>query len=240
MEQRIGRGLAYRNSASYQMRRSEKEILKMAFDFKKEYKEFYMPKCKPEIVDVPKANYIAVRGKGNPNEEGGAYQQAVGVLYALAYTLKMSYKTDYRMEGFYEYVVPPLEGFWWQDGIDGVDYSKKDLFNWISVIRLPDFVTERDFAWAVETATKKKKLDCSIAEYLTIDEGTCVQIMHIGPFDDEQKTVSIMDAYIKDNGYENDFRDGRLHHEIYLSDARKVAPEKWKTVIRHPIRRIYH
>lgn len=212
----------------------------MAFDFKKEYKEFYMPKCKPEIVDVPKANYIAVRGKGNPNEEGGAYQQAVGVLYALAYTLKMSYKTDYRMEGFYEYVVPPLEGFWWQDGIDGVDYSKKDLFNWISVIRLPDFVTERDFAWAVETATKKKKLDCSIAEYLTIDEGTCVQIMHIGPFDDEQKTVSIMDAYIKDNGYENDFRDGRLHHEIYLSDARKVAPEKWKTVIRHPIRRIYH
>jgi hypothetical protein len=222
------------------MRRSEKEILKMAFDFKKEYKEFYMPKCKPEIVDVPKANYIAVRGKGNPNEEGGAYQQAVGVLYALAYTLKMSYKTDYRMEGFFEYVVPPLEGFWWQDGIDGVDYSKKDLFNWISVIRLPDFVTERDFAWAVETATKKKKLDCSIAEYLTIDEGTCVQIMHIGPFDDEQKTVSIMDAYIKDNGYENDFRDGRLHHEIYLSDARKVAPEKWKTVIRHPIRRIYH
>ena len=212
----------------------------MAFDFKKEYKEFYMPKCKPEIVDVPKANYIAVRGKGNPNEEGGAYQQAVGVLYALAYTLKMSYKTDYRMEGFFEYVVPPLEGFWWQDGIDGVGYSNKDLFNWISVIRLPDFVTERDFAWAVETATKKKKLDCSIAEYLTIDEGTCVQIMHIGPFDDEPKTVSIMDAYIKDNGYENDFRDGRLHHEIYLSDARKVAPEKWKTVIRHPIRRIYH
>ena len=220
------------------MRRSEKEILKMAFDFKKEYKEFYMPKCKPEIVDVPKANYIAVRGKGNPNEEGGAYQQAVGVLYALAYTLKMSYKTDYRMEGFFEYVVPPLEGFWWQDGIDGVDYSNKDLFNWISVIRLPDFVTERDFAWAVETATKKKKLDCSMAEYLTIDEGTCIQIMHIGPFDDEPKTVSIMDAYIKENGYENDFSDGRLHHEIYLSDARKVAPEKWKTVIRHPIKKL--
>lgn len=220
------------------MRRSEKEILKMAFDFKKEYKEFYMPKCKPEIVDVPKANYIAVRGKGNPNEEGGAYQQAVGVLYALAYTLKMSYKTDYIMEGYYEYVVPPLEGFWWQDGIDGVDYSNKDLFNWISVIRLPDFVTERDFAWAVETATKKKKLDCSMAEYLTIDEGTCIQIMHIGPFDDEPKTVSIMDAYIKENGYENDFSDGRLHHEIYLSDARKVAPEKWKTVIRHPIKKL--
>ena len=210
----------------------------MAFDFKKEYKKFYMPKCKPEIVDVPKANYIAVRGKGNPNEEGGAYQQAVGVLYALAYTLKMSYKTDYRMEGFFEYVVPPLEGFWWQDGIDGVDYSNKDLFNWISVIRLPDFVTERDFAWAVETATKKKKLDCSMAEYLTIDEGTCIQIMHIGPFDDEPKTVSIMDAYIKENGYENDFSDGRLHHEIYLSDARKVAPEKWKTVIRHPIKKL--
>lgn len=207
----------------------------MAFDFKKEYKEFYMPKNKPEIVTVPKANYIAVRGKGNPNEEGGAYQQAISVLYAVAYTLKMSYKTDYKIEGFFEYVVPPLEGFWWQENVEGVDYSNKDTFNWISVIRLPDFVTKDDFNWAVDTATKKKKLDCSSAEFLTIDEGLCVQIMHIGPFDNEPESVAIMDAYLEENGYENDLSDTRLHHEIYMSDARKVAPEKWKTVIRHPI-----
>ena len=209
----------------------------MAFDFKKEYKEFYMPKSKPETVTVPKANYIAVRGKGDPNDEGGTYQQAVGILYAVAYTLKMSYKTDYRIEGFFDYVVPPLEGFWWQEGVDGIDYSDKSTFNWISVIRLPDFVTQKDFDWAVNTAQKKKHLDCSRAEFLTIDEGLCVQIMHIGPFDDEPATVSMMNAYLAENGYENDLSDSRLHHEIYLSDARKVAPEKWKTVIRHPIKR---
>lgn len=207
----------------------------MAFDFKKEYKEFYMPKNKPEIVNVPKANYIAVRGQGNPNEKGGAYQQAIGVLYAVAYTLKMSYKTDYKMEGFFEYVVPPLEGFWWQQDVKGVDYTNKDTFCWISVIRLPDFVTKKDFDWAVETASKKKKMDCSNAEFLTVEEGLCVQIMHKGAFDNEPETVAVMDTYLAENGYENDFSDGRLHHEIYLSDARRVAPEKWKTVIRHPI-----
>ena len=209
----------------------------MAFDFKKEYKEFYMPKNKPEIVEGPPANYIAVRGKGDPNEEGGEYQQAIGVLYAIAYTIKMSYKTDHHIEGFYEYVVPPLEGFWWQDDTDGVDYSDKASFNWISVIRLPDFVTEKDFEWAVQTATKKKKLDCSSAEFLKVDEGLCVQIMHLGSFDDEPATVEIMDKYIHENGYVNDINDKRLHHEIYMSDARKVAPEKWKTVIRHPIKK---
>lgn len=209
----------------------------MAFDFKKEYKEFYMPKNKPEIVNVPKANYIAVRGQGNPNEKGGAYQQAIGVLYAVAYTLKMSYKTDYKMEGFFEYVVPPLEGFWWQKDVKGVDYTNKDTFCWISVIRLPDFVTKKAFEWAVETASKKKKMDCSNAEFLTVEEGLCVQIMHRGAFDDEPETVAVMDAYLAENGYENDFSDGRLHHEIYLSDARRAAPEKWKTVIRHPIKK---
>ena len=209
----------------------------MAFDFKKEYKELYMPKSIPEIVDVPKANYIAVRGKGNPNEEGGDYQRAISVLYAVAYTLKMSYKTDYKIEGFYEYVVPPLEGFWWQDNVDGVDYSNKDTFNWISVIRLPGFVKENDFVWAVETATRKKKIDCSMAEFTTIDEGLCVQIMHLGSFDDEPVSVALMDKFLSDNGYINDINDCRLHHEIYLSDARKVAPEKWKTVIRHPIKK---
>ena len=209
----------------------------MAFDFKKEYKEFYMSKNKPEIVTVPKANYIAVRGKGDPNEEGGAYQQAIGVLYAVAYTLKMSYKSDYKIEGFFEYVVPPLEGFWWQEGVDGIDYNDKSTFCWISVIRLPDFISKEDFDWAVETAAKKKKLDCSAAEFLAIDEGLCVQIMHLGPFDDEPATVEVMNRYLDENGYENDFSDTRNHHEIYLSDARRVAPEKWKTVIRHPIKK---
>lgn len=208
----------------------------MAFDFKKEYKELYMPKNQPEIVTVPKANYIAVRGEGDPNEEGGAYKQAISVLYAIAYTLKMSYKTDYKIEGFFEYVVPPLEGFWWQDGVEGVDYSNKNTFKWISVIRLPDFVSKKDFDWAVKVASKKKKIDCSIAEYLTIEEGLCVQIMHHGPFDDEPETVNIMDKFLEQNGYQNDFSDTRLHHEIYLSDVGKVPPEKWKTVIRHPIK----
>ena len=209
----------------------------MPFDFKKEFKEFYMPKNKPEIVNVPKANYIAVRGKGNPNDEDGEYQKAVGVLYAIAYTLKMSYKTDYKIEGFFEYVVPPLEGFWWQEGVKGIDYNSKSTFNWISVIRLPDFVTEKDSEWAVDTAAKKKKIDCSSAEFLTVEEGLCVQIMHNGPFDDEPATVAVMDEYLAQNGYVNDINEKRLHHEIYMSDARKVAPEKWKTVIRHPIRK---
>lgn len=209
----------------------------MAFDFKKEYKEFYMPKNKPEIVTVPQANYIAVRGKGNPNEIDGAYQKAISILYTVAYTLKMSYKTEHKIEGFFEYVVPPLEGFWWQDNVDSIDYADKAAFNWISVIRLPEFITQKDFEWAVETASEKKKLDCSSAEFLTVDEGLCVQIMHIGAFDDEPQTVTLMDEYIAQNGYENDITESRLHHEIYLSDARKVAPEKWKTVIRHPIKR---
>ena len=209
----------------------------MAFDFKKEYREFYLPKNKPEIVTVPPASYIAVRGQGDPNEEGGAYQAAIGVLYAVAYTLKMSYKTDYRIEGFYEYVVPPLEGFWRQEGITGVDYANKAAFQWISVIRLPDFVTEKDLRWAVETATRKKKLDCSAAEFLTIDEGLCVQILHQGPYDDEPATVALLDRFLLENGCENDLSDTRWHHEIYLSDARKTPPEKWKTVIRHPIRK---
>lgn len=208
----------------------------MAFDFKKEYKEFYMPKNKPEIVNVPAMNYVAVRGKGDPNEENGSYQKAIGILYAVAYTLKMSYKTNYKIDGFFEYVVPPLEGFWWQDHTDSVDYIDKSTFNWISVIRLPDFITKKDFDWAVETAQKKKNIDCTSAEFLTLEEGLCVQMMHFGSFDDEPQSVSVMNEYIENNGYENDINEKRLHHEIYLSDARKVPTEKWKTVIRHPIK----
>lgn len=207
----------------------------MAFDFKKEYKEYYLPKNKPEIVTVPPMKYIAVRGEGDPNAEGGAYQQAIGVLYAVAYTLKMSHKTGHKIEGFFEYVVPPLEGFWQQEAPGAIDYSRKEAFRWVSVIRVPDFVTRADFDWAVEAASKKKKLDCSRAEFLTIDEGLCVQMMHLGPFDSEPESVARMDAYLKEQGYANDFSEARMHHEIYLSDARKVPAEKWKTVIRHPI-----
>ena len=209
----------------------------MAFDFKKEYKEFYLPKNTPQLVAVPPMNYIAVRGQGDPNEEGGAYKAAIGVLYAVAYTVKMSKLSDHRIEGYYDFVVPPLEGFWWQEGVEGVDYSNKAAFRWISVIRLPEFVTKVDFAWAVSEASEKKKLDCAKAEFLTVDEGLCVQIMHVGPYDNEPETVRIMDAYLAENGFENDFSGGRLHHEIYLSDARRVDPSKWKTVIRHPVKK---
>lgn len=210
----------------------------MPFDFKKEYKEFYMPKGKPEIVTVPKMNYIAVRGKGNPNEEDGEYKKSIELLYGIAYTIKMSKKGDHKIEGYFDYVVPPLEGFWWQENVDGIDYSHKENFQWISVIRLPDFVTKADFDWAVVEASRKKKMDFSKVEFLTLEEGLCVQCMHSGSYDDEPATVAAMDKFIADNGYENDISDTRRHHEIYLSDARKVAPEKLKTVIRHPIKKV--
>jgi len=209
----------------------------MPFDFKKEFKEYYMPKNKPQIVEIPTMNYIAVRGKGDPNDENGEYKRAIEVLYAVAYTLKMSYKTDYKINGFFEYVVPPLEGFWRSENGGAFDYADKSQLRWISVIRLPDFVTEKDFTWAVETASKKKKLDCSAAEFLTLNEGLCVQIMHNGSYDDEPATVELMDKFITENGFQNDFSNDRLHHEIYLSDPRKSLPEKWKTVIRHPIKK---
>ena len=209
----------------------------MPFDFKKEFKEFYMPKGEPEIVAVPKMNYIAVRGKGNPNEEDGEYKKSIELLYGIAYTIKMSKKGDHKIDGYFDYVVPPLEGFWWQENLDGIDYGHKENFQWISVIRLPDFVTKADFDWAVGEATRKKKMDFSKVEFLEIEEGLCVQCMHSGSYDDEPATVAAMDKFIADNGFENDISDSRRHHEIYLSDARKVAPDKLKTVIRHPIRK---
>ena len=208
----------------------------MAFDYKKEYKEFYMPKNKPSIVTVPSMNYIAVRGTGNPNQEDGEYKQSIGLLYGIAFTVKMSKKGDHRIEGYFDYVVPPLEGFWWMEGVTEIDYNRKEDFNWISVIRLPDFVTKADFDWAVGVATTKKKTDFSKVEFLTYDEGLCVQCMHIGSYDDEPATVAMMHAFMDQQGYELDITDKRLHHEIYLSDARKVDPEKLKTVIRHPIK----
>ncbi len=210
----------------------------MAFDYKKEYKEFYMPKNKPEIIDIPEMKYIAVRGKGDPNVEGGEYKAAIGLLYGIAFTIKMSKKGSRQIEGYFDYVVPPLEGFWWQEGIEGVDYGRKEEFCWISVIRLPDFVSGEDVEWAVEEAGRKKGQDFSKVEFLVIKEGLCVQCMHIGAYDEEPATVDKMNQYLQENGYEDDFSAERLHHEIYLSDARRVAPEKRKTVIRHPVRKV--
>ncbi|MBR2844804.1 MAG: GyrI-like domain-containing protein [Solobacterium sp.] len=209
----------------------------MSFDYKKEYREYYLPKTKPQIVDVPEMNFIAVSGKGDPNQPDGDYKKAVGMLYTIAYTIKMSRKTGHRIEGYFDYVVPPLEGFWRQEGREGMDYSYKEDFIWTSVIRLPDFVTEADFRWAVQEAERKKHMDLSKAEFLRIREGLCVQCMHIGPYDDEPETISKMDRFLEENGYENDFSEERIHHEIYLSDVTRTAPAKLKTVIRHPVRR---
>ena len=209
----------------------------MALDYKKAYKEFYMPGKKPSIVTIPSMNYIAVRGQGDPNQEDGEYKQSIGLLYGVAFTIKMSKMGDHRIDGYFDYIVPPLVGFWWQDGVQGIDYAHKDAFQWISVIRLPDFVTADDFAWAVEEATRKKKTDFSKAEFLTYDEGLCVQCMHVGSYDNEPATVARMHEYMESQGYVLDITSQRMHHEIYLSDARKVAPEKLKTVIRHPIRK---
>ncbi len=210
----------------------------MAFDYKKEYKEFYMPANKPSIVTVPKMNYIAVRGKGNPNDENGEYKNSIGLLYAIAFTIKMSYKGSHKIDGYFEYVVPPLEGFWWQEGSVTIDYANKNGFNFISLIRLPDFVTKADFDWAVREATNKKKADFSKVEFLAYDEGVCVQCMHVGSYDDEPKTVALMHEYMAVNGYALDISESRYHHEIYLSDPRKCAVEKLKTVVRHPIKKV--
>ena len=208
----------------------------MAFDYKKEYKEFYLPPAKPGIVTIPAMNFVAVRGSGNPNDEDGEYKAALELLYGIAFTLKMSYKGNHRIDGYFEYVVPPLEGFWWQEGVAGIDYAHKNDFQWISVIRLPDFVTKADFDWAVAEATAKKKRDFSKAEFLTYEEGLCVQCMHLGSYDNEPATVQLMKDFAEAQGYQIAIDDVRRHHEIYLSDPRRTAPEKLKTVIRHPIK----
>ncbi len=209
----------------------------MTFDYKKEYKEFYMPKNKPNIIEIPKMNYIAVRGKGNPNEENSEYKQTIGLLYSVAFTIKMSYKTSHKIEGYFEYVVPPLEGFWWQNGIEGLDYNRKEDMEFISMIRLPDFVTKEEFNWAINEATNKKKQDFSKVEFLSYDEGLCVQCMHIGSYDNEPATIETMKKYAEENGYEIDINETRYHHEIYLSDPRKCDESRLKTVIRHPIKK---
>ena len=207
-----------------------------AFDYKKEYKEFYLPPRKPQIVEVPEMNFLAVRGMGDPNEEEGDYKAAIGLLYSIAYTIKMSKMGKHRIEGYFDYVVPPLEGFSWQYGVQGVDYTRKDQFQWISLIRLPEFVTREEFDWAIQEASVKKQMDFSKVEFFTYHEGLCVQCMHIGPYDNEPVTVREMERHVKEQGYKLDFSDQRYHHEIYLSDVRKCKPENLKTVIRQPIK----
>lgn len=209
----------------------------MPFDFKKEYRGLYQPKDKPSIVEVPAMWFLAVEGTGDPNEEGGAYKHAIELLYGVAYTLKMSYKTDHAIEGFFEYVVPPLEGFWWQEGVEGFDCTRKSSLSWVSAIRVPEFVGEEDFAWALDAATAEKGLDFSPVRFVRIDEGLCVQCMHVGPYDGEPATVAAMHAFAEERGHAPDFSDARRHHEIYLSDPRKADPAKMKTVVRHPIRK---
>lgn len=209
----------------------------MAFDFKKEFKEFYQPSTKPSIIEIPNMKFIAVRGTGDPNEEAGEYQEAIAQLYGVAYKLRMSYKGERQIEGYYQYVVPPLEGFWWQEGVKGVDYSKMENFQFISLIRLPEFITEEDVEWAKETVAEKKKDDFSKVQYFEYEEGLVVQCMHIGPYREEQRTVQLMNDFIEDEGYTTDFSDDRYHHEIYISDPRRSNPENLKTVLRHPVRK---
>ena len=210
----------------------------MAFDFKKEYREFYLPKNKPELLTIPPMNFLAVRGMGDPNQEGGAYKEAIGLLYGIAFTIKMSKLGTKSLDGYFDFVVPPLEGLWWQAGTAGIDFAHKETFQWISLIRLPDFVGQEAVRWAVEEATEKKKLDFSKVEYLRYEEGLCIQCMHRGPYDQEPATIEAMDTYARERGYETDFFQGRYHHEIYLSDVRRCKPENLKTVIRHPVRAV--
>ena len=210
----------------------------MAFDFKKEYKEFYLPPSKPGIVEIPGMNYLAVRGQGDPNAEDSDYKASIGLQYGEAFTLKMSWRSGHPIEGYFDYVVPPLEGFWWQEGRVGIDYAHKEDFRFLSVIRLPDFVTEEDFLWARAEAAAKKGADFSRVEFLPLEEGLCVQMLHVGPYDDEPVSIARMEDYLRQQGFRPDFSETRLHHEIYLSDARKVPPERRRTVLRHPIARL--
>ncbi len=208
----------------------------MAFDYKKEYKEFYLPSRKPGMIEIPAMNYVAVRGKGDPNEPDGAYKRALNLLYGISFTIKMSYKGPHRIDGYFSYVVPPLEGLWWQEGVSGIDYSRKEGFQWISMIRLPDFAGREEFDWAVKEASEKKQQDFSDVEFFTYREGLCVQCMHVGSYDDEPETIKRMEEFAAEQGYQPDFSDGRFHHEIYLSDPRRTATERLRTVIRHPVK----
>jgi len=202
-------------------------------DYKKEYKDLYLPKNQPSIINVPEMAFAAVEGKGDPNEKNGEYQNAVGLLYAVQYTIKMSKMGSNIPDGYFDYVVPPLEGFWWYEGKTKPKNKSKN--NWLSIIRLPEYVNKKVFEWACKEVKSKKNLDTGKAQFIKIKEGLCVQCMHIGSYDDEPKTLKMIDKFIEENGLTNDISGTRRHHEIYLSDPRKTDVSKLKTVLRIPV-----
>jgi len=205
-------------------------------DYKKEYKDLYLPKSEPVIIKIPEMIFVAVEGKGDPNVTDGEYKKAMEILYGIQYTIKMSKKGTSIPNGYFDYVVPPLEGLWWT--LDNkFDQKNKHKFNWISMIRLPEYVNKDVFKWACEEASKKKKINTEKAYLYKYNEGLCVQCMHIGSYDNEPKTLALIDDYINKNNLKNDITDKRRHHEIYLSDPRKAEPEKMKTVLRIPIKK---
>lgn len=207
------------------------------FDFKKEYKELYMPDKKPTIIDVPEMLFLQVAGKGDPNTSPD-YKNALEILYGLSYTIKMSKMKGNQPAGYFDFVVPPLEGFWWLEDVNyrGGPILDKNKFGWISAIRQPDFVTKEVFHDAKIALQKKKpELDVSLASLKRIKEGLCVQIMHIGSYDEEPESIERMEQYAIDLGYKIEINEDRRHHEIYMNDARKTPKEKLRTIIRHPI-----
>jgi len=212
--------------------------MEIVVDYKKEYKDLYLPKTTPTILDVGEIQFVAIEGRGNPNEEGGEYQRAIEVLYAILYTIKMSKKGNYVPDGYFDFVVPPLEGFWWLENNEEYSPEKKSKQQWVSVIRLPEFADEKVFEWACKEATKKKKIDTTKAKFLKIKEGLCVQCLHIGSFDEEPRTLKQINDFIEMNGLQNDMSEMRRHHEIYLSDPRKTEASKLKTILRIPVKRI--
>ena len=205
-------------------------------DYKNEYKDLYMPKTTPVMVNVPEMLFVTVEGRGNPNDENGEYRQAIPLLYAIQYTIKMSKKGSYTPEGYFDYVVPPLEGFWWLDRNEDFSIQDKSRYCWLSVIRLPEFVDENVFEWACKEVSKKKKIDTQKAQFLKMTEGLCVQCLHVGAYDDEPETLKLMNDFIARNGMLSDLNEIRRHHEIYLSDPRKTDVTKWKTVLRVPVK----
>ena len=214
-------------------------MAELKFDFKKEYKSIYLQKTAPVLVDVPPMTYLCVDGKGDPNTSR-EYKDALAVLYGLSYTIKMSKMDGSQPQGYFDYVVPPLEGLWWmekREGFDGIHITDKSCFCWTSMIGLPSFVSRQVLEQAKEKLHKKNPdLDLSHARMETLTEGLCAQIMHLGPYDGEPGTIRQMQAFLEAEGYITDINEPRKHHEIYFNDPRKTAPEKLKTIIRHPVK----
>lgn len=208
-------------------------------DYKKAFKELYSPKTIPSAIEVPEMKFIQVDGRGDPNEPDGDYQKAIELLYALTFTIKMSPKSGVALDGYFEYVVPPLEGLWWLADDSEPDFADKSKYFWTSMIRQPEFVTDEIFEYAVQTTrVKKPHIDVSKARFVTFTEGLCVQCMHIGSYDDEPATIAQMKDYMEKNGFAPDLSAARRHHEIYLSDPRRVEASRRKTVLRYPVKKL--